>query len=254
MIETTVDGFLGGRLSVRQPARGYRAGADPVFLAAAVDARPGDRVLELGCGVGVALLCLLARVPGLVAVGVERAPELAALARENLAANRLEARIVAADIADLPRDLRQERFDHVLANPPYFDRAAGRPSDDPLREAGRGAETPLGSWCDAGLRRLVPRGNLVLIQRAERLDAILAAVAGRAGDIRVQPLAARAGRPARHVIVSARKGAKGPLRLEPPLILHAGARHGDDPEGYTPRARAILRDARGLAGSGLVTR
>ena len=77
MSETREDAFLGGRLTIRQPVRGYRAGADPVFLAAAVAAKPGERVLELGCGVGTALLCLGARVAGLDLTGVERQGDLA---------------------------------------------------------------------------------------------------------------------------------------------------------------------------------
>ena len=60
---TRDDAFLGGRLVLRQPARGYRAGADAVMLAAACSARAGERVLELGCGAGAALFCLGARVP-----------------------------------------------------------------------------------------------------------------------------------------------------------------------------------------------
>ena len=56
--ETTDNAFLGGRVQLLQPRRGYRAGVDPVLLAAAVAARPGEAVLELGCGVGTALLCL----------------------------------------------------------------------------------------------------------------------------------------------------------------------------------------------------
>lgn len=58
------DQFLGGRLMVAQPKTGYRAGVDPVLLAASVPAVRGESVLELGCGVGVASLCLAARVPG----------------------------------------------------------------------------------------------------------------------------------------------------------------------------------------------
>ena len=50
--DLTCDDFLGGRLSIWQPRDGYRAGVDPVLLAASVPARAGQSVLELGCGTG----------------------------------------------------------------------------------------------------------------------------------------------------------------------------------------------------------
>ena len=113
------DGFLGGRLRIAQPVRGYRAGADAVMLAAACPARPGESVLELGCGAGVALLCLGARVPGLALTGLELQPAYAALARRNAAANGIAARVAEGDLAHMPALLRGESFDHVIANPPY---------------------------------------------------------------------------------------------------------------------------------------
>ena len=65
MTELTRDAFLGGRLHLWQPVNGYRAGVDPVLLAASVNARAGQAVLELGCGGGTAMLCLGKRVSGL---------------------------------------------------------------------------------------------------------------------------------------------------------------------------------------------
>ncbi|MEO1239889.1 MAG: methyltransferase domain-containing protein, partial [Pseudomonadota bacterium] len=106
------DTFLGGRLAIRQGA--YRAGADPVFMAAAVPARAGQSVLELGVGSGVALFCLAARVPGLRLVGLERAPDAAALARANASANQIDAEIVEGDVAHMPEVLRAQSFDHVM--------------------------------------------------------------------------------------------------------------------------------------------
>ncbi|WP_348656358.1 methyltransferase, partial [uncultured Sulfitobacter sp.] len=70
----TRDAFLGGKLHLWQPRKGYRAGVDPVLLAATVPAQAGQRVLELGCGVGAVSLCLGARVPGLQLTGVEIQP------------------------------------------------------------------------------------------------------------------------------------------------------------------------------------
>ena len=55
------DGLLDRALRLRQPHDGYRAGSDAVLLAAAVPARPGQRVLDLGAGVGAVALCLAHR-------------------------------------------------------------------------------------------------------------------------------------------------------------------------------------------------
>ena len=86
------DGFLGGRLAIWQPRVGYRAAMDPVLLAAAVAARAGESVLELGCGVGVASLCLGSRVPGLALTGLELQPAYARLARRKTGRRRRRPR------------------------------------------------------------------------------------------------------------------------------------------------------------------
>ncbi|HRO14206.1 MAG TPA: methyltransferase [Paracoccus sp. (in: a-proteobacteria)] len=235
------DAFLGGRLRIAQPARGYRAGADAVMLAASCPARTGQRVLELGCGAGVALLCLGARVPGLALTGLEREPGMAALAQANADANGIAARIVAGDLAGMPAGLRTEGFDQVIANPPFF--AAGPRAPEAQRAAARHEETPLEAWIDAALRRLVPGGGLTLIHRAEALDRILIALAGRAGDAAVLPVAARQGREAGRVLIGARKGARGPLRLLPPFVMHENPAHLTDTEDLTAPAQAVLRHA-----------
>ena len=41
------DAVLGGRLRLRQPTSGHRAGHDAILLAAATAARPGHRVVDL---------------------------------------------------------------------------------------------------------------------------------------------------------------------------------------------------------------
>ena len=66
----TEDTVLDGRVRLRQPKDGYRAGMDAALLAAACDARDGERVVEAGCGVGAALLASAARRPGAAFVGI----------------------------------------------------------------------------------------------------------------------------------------------------------------------------------------
>lgn len=244
--------FLGGRLRIWQPAQGYRAGADAVMLGAACPARAGQAVLELGCGVGVALFCLGLRVPGLALTGLELQAEYAALALRNADDNAIPAQILTANIADMPAALRQQAFDHVIANPPYF--LQGTRAPDAGRETARHEALPLASWIDAALRRLRPAGQVTMIQRADRLAEILVALQGRAGNVTILPIAARAGRPAGRVIVNATKGAKSPMSLLSPLIMHEKIAHDQDVEDLTADAQAILRECRQLNLNGCESR
>lgn len=238
------DGFLDGRLRIAQPVGGYLAGADAVMLAAACPAKAGESVLELGCGVGVALLCLGWRVPDLALTGLELQENYADLARQNADANGLRAEIVTGDLEDMPLVLRQRSFDHVIANPPYF--LGGTPAPDGGRGTARHEATALELWIAAAQKRLKPKGRLTLIQRADRLSGILAALHPVAGAITVLPIAARAGREAGRIIVSAKKGARTPLRLLAPFVMHEKNEHLQDGEDLSPAARAVLREGRAL--------
>lgn len=240
--DTTLDDFLGGRVRLRQPRDGYRAATDPVFLAAACPALPGAHVLELGCGVGAAALCLAARVPDLRLVGVERQPAYAALARENAATARADLQVVEADLAALPAALRQVQFDHVIANPPYFAAGDGSEAKDAGREAANREATPLASWVATARARLKPGGWLTMIHLAERLPDCLTALADGFGAITVLPLQPRPLRPASRVVIRARRAARTPFMLLAPFLVHEGAAHRADAPDFTTAAKAVLRD------------
>lgn len=240
------DAFLDGRVMVWQPRTGYRAATDPVFLAAAVPARAGQQVLELGCGVGVASLCLARRVPGLVQCALEVQPDYAALARRNADAGGVALDVVDGDVARPPAALRAQVFDHVFANPPYYD-AGGPQADDPGRDRALREGTPLAVWVDTALRRTRPGGWITLIHLTARLPDLLSALLPRAGAVMVLPLAARQGQAARRMIVRARKGARGPFSLLPPFVIHEGAAHAGDRDSFTPAATRILRNGAAFA-------
>ncbi len=244
--DLTCDRFLGGQLTIAQPRHGYRAGVDPVLLAATVPALPGQSVLDLGCGAGAASLCLGRRLPGLHLTGVELQQDYADLARRNAETNAIELTVVTADLRRLPAELRARIFDHVIANPPYFQRSRGTASGDPGRDAALAGETPLVDWVATATLRLAPTGYLTLIQKADRLCDILSAFDHRLGSVVILPLSPRPGRAAELVIVQARKGGRAALRLLAPLVLHEGDRHERDGESYTDRVRAILRDGAAL--------
>lgn len=246
--DLTHDAFLGGRVHAWQPAKGYRAGTDPVLLAAACPAQAGDQVLELGCGVGVASLCLAARVDGLTLVGVERQHVYAELASRNAREADVALEVVEADLADLPTDLWQQSFDHVLANPPYFPPGAGSAAEDAGREVALREATPLAVWIATAHARLKPKGWLTLIQRTDRLPDVLAALEGF-GSISVLPLQSRAGRPPGRFLLRARKAGRAPFEQLAPLLMHDGAAHLKDGDSYSNEASGILRDGAAITWS-----
>ena len=240
------DDFLGGRVRLWQPVQGYRAGIDPVLLAASVAAKPGQSVLELGCGAGPALCCLGVRVPGLRLSGIEIQPAYAALARRNLAENGLDGTIWEGDLSAPPPAMRAESFDIVIANPPYFDAARRTAAPDPDRELAMAGQTPLADWIACAARRLKPFGHLHVILNAERLPDLMAALLPRLGSLELWPLAPRDGRAPRLVLMRARKEGAAPFRFHPALVLHRGARHPGDRDHYTETVQAVMRDAAGL--------
>lgn len=239
--EATEDKLLDGRIVLRQPRDGFRVAIDSVLLAAAVPAKAGDAVFEPGAGVGAAALCLARRVEGMRVAGVEIQPELVRLAGDNVRLNGLEDRveIMVGALERLPPTLTAGGFDHVLANPPYHrpDRTDAPPDPGKAAAVVEG-ETGLEGWIDLSMSMLRPKGSLTVIHRADRLEELLGCIGARAGDIVVFPLwPGRRGKPAKRVIVRARKGVATPLRLLPGLVLH------EDDGSSTPEADAVLRGA-----------
>lgn len=234
----TDDAILGGQLRLRQPAKGYRAGIDPVFLAAA--APPVATALDLGCGAGTAALCLARRMAGVEVVGLELQPALAALARENAQRNGLEGRVTIheGDLLRPPAMLAAGGFDLVMANPPFHPAGSATAPAEPGRAQGHvEGEADLARWVRQALKLAAPRGLLLMIHRPDRLGALLGLLEGRAGGIVVFPLWPGAGRPARRLLVLARKGSAAPLTLAAGLVLH-------EADGrYTAAADAVLRGA-----------
>lgn len=239
IVATSEDALLGERLRIVQPARGgYRVNVDTVLLGAAAAAPGAERArfLEVGCGVGAALL-IVARLlhgRGCSFVGVERDGGYAALARANAAANGAGCvAIVEGEAQAAARTLGV--FDHIFFNPPYHAPAKGRAPAE-ARKAARVEEVPIGAWIATFSNHLSGGGAMTLIHRADRLGAILAALEGRLGGVVVAPVHPHADAPARRVIVRARKGSRAPLSIRPGLVLHdtSGAKH-------TPAAEAILR-------------
>jgi len=237
------DRLLDGRVLLRQPEDGYRAAIDPVMLAAAVTAAEGEMILDLGSGVGAASLCLASRVPGCRVFGLEMQPPLVALARRNIEINGFTGRVdsMIGTLQAPPPRLAPGSFHHVMTNPPY-NAADGTPSPTAGKDAAnREGEVDLNAWMRLAVTMLRPKGSLTVIYRADRMDELLAALHKRVGEIVITPLWPKRGRPAKRILLRARKGIATPLTLAPGLVLH------EENGRYTDLADDILRRGAALS-------
>lgn len=238
--ETSQGTLLGGKVTYRQYCEGHRSGFEPVLMAALVPARPQESVLEVGTGAGAALLCLAARIPDVRGVGVELNPLLAQLAAQNFEENNFgRIAVVDGDAACLP--FVSQSFQHVMANPPWFD-VHNTPSADELRAmAHHTSSATLGVWTGELLRVLRDQGTITLALPAFAYAQAVALLRPLCGGITLLPLWPREGVKAKVILIQARKASRAPDSVLPGLILH-------DKEGITCQAEAILREGHPLAG------
>jgi len=224
--DVTEDAFLGGQLRLRQLKSGHRAGHDAMLLAAATPARHGDRVADLGAGVGAAGLAVARRVPGIDLVLVELDATLAGLARHNASANAIPAAVIVLDVeaasgAFAAADLPPDSVDVVLMNPPFNDPSRHRASPDGAREVAHVATAAtLDAWIHAARRILKPKGLLTLIWRADGIADVLAALDRGFGSLELLPVHADVTQPAIRILIRAAKGGRAPTRIHAGVVLN----------------------------------
>ena len=236
--------LLGKRVRIRQGSEGLRAGTDAVLLSACPESK--KHVLELGCGVGQALLCYGYRNPTTVSLtGIERELSQVSLAEQNVADNGFSQRmrIVCGDFTDR-RQMQQQgicsdSYDLVLLNPPYYEASNFTAPKQGLRQSSHIEETPLADWVGHALRYCTQFGTVAIIHRPARLTELLAMLAAKAGKVRLLPIHSRKGQEAKRILVFAQKSHKGGLAILPALVMH-------ESEGYSDAARRILEEAQAL--------
>lgn len=230
---------LNKRLKLTHNVGAFKTSIDSVLLAAACPVKEGAHLLDLGCGVGGAGLCVLRRVAGVQLTGVEIQAEHVALARSNAAANGLvdQCTFIGSDIRDYKND---NAFDYVICNPPYLEEGKHLKSPSVENAIAMGGEVRVKDWIDCAYDCLKSNGTLTMIHRADNIDKIILGLGKRFGAVEIIPLWPKGGVPAKRVILRAIKHRKSPAHIHAGLVLH-------DAKGeYTEAVQKILRDAEAL--------
>lgn len=235
-MDTTIDGLMNKRVRVEQPAEGYRIAVDTVLLAASVPAMLGERVLDMGCGVGGAMLCLAARVKDLLLTGIDIQSELIELCRRNIVLNHLQDFALAETCS--VTEWTGSDFHHVMMNPPFHAEDKHSVSDNKIKRTANAEKTgDLPLWLGSASRALNPKGTLTLIHRADRMEEIIAAAQNYFNSISILPIIARPGAEPKRVIFRMQKSKASNVDICESFVLY-----GED-NRYCVAAEAVIRYA-----------
>jgi tRNA1(Val) A37 N6-methylase TrmN6 len=245
LINYTRDKIMGGRVTIFQPTDGYRVGIDPVFLAAAIPAKPGNKILDVGSGTGAASLVLALRCSDVFVIGLELQGSLVDLADDSAKETGLDDRVkfIEGDLLKPPKAFLSDCFDHVMANPPYFREGQGNfPKDFSKKTATIEGSAILSDWLKFLLTCLCDKGTLTIIHRYDRSEEVMASLKTfGAGNIVIFPLwQNKINKEAKRVIIQAQKGVAWTRKIRSGLILH------EKGGVYTAKAEEVLREGKAL--------
>ena len=244
MNEFTKDSFLGGGIRIWQPKKGYRAGIDPILLAATVNVSAGQKVLDLGCGVGTASFAIGYRVKNVELYGIEFQKVFADLANLNSKENGIEFQVECTNISDLSSNITSKNFDHVIANPPYFDRKSSVRGTNVYKEKSFGDTGPISEWLKVAAKRAKPKGFVHFIVRSDRLMEIFTNMPNSLGSLVITPVISRKNENAKLTILHAKKNGRAGFIISSPIVLHP--LKSDSREKYVPEVDKVLRNGASL--------
>ena len=244
MNEFTKDSFLGGGIRIWQPKKGYRAGIDPILLAASVNVSAGQKVLDLGCGVGTASFAIGYRVKNVELYGIEIQKVFADLADLNSKENGIEFQVECNNISNLSSNITSKNFDHVIANPPYFDRKSSVRGINVSKEKSFGDTRPISEWLKVAAKRAKPKGFVHFIVRSDRLMEIFTNMPNSLGSLVITPVISRKNENAKLTILHAKKNGRAGFIISSPIVLHP--LKSDSREKYVPEVDKVLRNGASL--------
>ncbi len=237
---------LGRRVRLLQAPDGFTTAIDSVLLGAACPANEGQSVLDLGCGVGSAGFCVLARVSKTTLDGIDIQEREIDLAAQNAKLNNMSARttFTVRNVLDHIQNVKNGSgdYDHVICNPPYMKIGDHLPSPNAPKATAHADQdnVSIQSWVDGAFYSLKQGGSLTIIHRADQTDKIIQGLGKRFGAVQIIPLWPRESVDAKRVIIRSIKGRKTPATLCAGITLHQD--NGD----YTQAAENILREAKAI--------
>ncbi|MDR1334813.1 MAG: methyltransferase [Holosporaceae bacterium] len=217
----TKDSILDGKIIIFQPKVGYRVAVDPLILGTYVKVQKNQKILDVGCGVGVISLILKMKEPTASVFALDMDEDMYHICCRNVEENAQSITVINDDLANINANdvLKTVKFDQIVTNPPFFRTATSRITATKRRSNFETME--LFEWISHCFSRLKDRGMFSIIHVAERLDDIIFALRqNKARAIEIIPIFSHCGANAKRVVVCCRKNSSSPTKITSGLIMH----------------------------------
>jgi len=242
--QVKLDLFLDGNVKVYQPAKGYRSGVDAILLASIVNVdsynpNKNIRVLDMGCGVGVASFALGFRLNNLDILGVDNNPILYEISQENKKLNNFSSKVDTKLLNIVDNKDFQNNFDVVISNPPYFKNSQNKNVAE-FSSKDLGNMESVGNLADfiqMAFTSLKNGGDFYLIFNSLRMQECLGLLSTKHwGGLELYPIYSYVNQKATRFIIKVKKLSKSASILNHGITMH-------NPDGsYTTRANNILKN------------
>ena len=221
---------------IQNPER-FCFGMDAVRLSSFAKAKPGERVLDLGCGNGIIPILMEAKTKGEKFFGLEIQEESADLARRSVALNELEEKIeiVTGDMKEAVDIFGAASFHVITMNPPYMTGNHGLVNPGDAKAIARHEITcTLEDMISQASKVLKSKGRFYMVHRPFRLAEIMTLMV----KYHLEPKRMRLVYPyvdkePNMVLIEGLKGGNSRITVEPPLIVY------DAPGVYTEELKRM---------------
>ena len=220
-----IDYIIENELSIIQSPTVFSFSLDAILLArfAWVPIKRG-KIIDLCTGNGIIPL-LLSRRSEVPIEGVEIQERLFDMGKRSIEFNQLDEQLTLhhADIRELPVTIKQESYDAVTCNPPYFksQRHEQRNVNEHLTIARHEVMCTLEDVIQSCSRLVKQGGKVSLVHRPERLLDIMTLMRKyRIEPKRMQLVYPKVGKEANMLLIEGIKDGKPDLKVLPPFIVY----------------------------------
>ncbi len=199
--------------------KAFPPSTDSFLLGSFPKLRRGDRICDLGAGMGLLGLLLWAREPTVKLTAVEIRSDACDLCRRNYADNGIVGTVLCAVLRDRTGLPKAGSCDLVICNPPYFTPGSGFTAEGERGQARSELSATLDDICAAASWLLPTGGRFALVYRSERLPELLCAAKHYFLEPkRLQFVQNDLTNVPRMFLLECKKGANPGLQVEPVLL------------------------------------